>query len=343
MAVGSWRQSPMRHHAAPRQSFRFPLTPAFHLKDGTEVYTDIRLLKDDPEARVGVAWRVLRCNYLHWRPDRLGNLALDFTLTVGNTNAQPGWLHGERPTLLRPSCHGTVRREWTTRPLATHCSPHYFNCFTAFVTVDKALKATAGGSVESTVAGVVVGVLIGFLVMALYQRNRGLVRQLRRAIRRERLRGVPARGAAGGPPDCGGGSTGAVDRRRLRREPCDVRPSCRSKRIRGWLGAGDSDGSARYVHESSVASGFQHQHKRYRKGSEDPAFPPRLERLLTASGVAAKALVIEITESSTAKNSVAVEPIRQLRASGHHHRRLWNWLFKYCLSAFAVCRCHQNR
>ena len=49
----------------------------------------------------------------------------------------------------------------------------------------------------------------------------------------------------------------------------------------------------------------------------DPTFPADTERLLADSQVAATSLTIEITESSTAKNAVAVETIKRLRQSGH--------------------------
>ena len=106
--------------------------PDFTLKDGTEVYTDIRLMPDDPEARVGVQRGGFFVTYLHWRPDRLGNLPLDFTLTeVGNTRAQPGWLHGERPAapsavLAKDGCGQGSPAICMRRTVRLH----YFNCFT---------------------------------------------------------------------------------------------------------------------------------------------------------------------------------------------------------------------
>jgi sensor c-di-GMP phosphodiesterase-like protein len=49
----------------------------------------------------------------------------------------------------------------------------------------------------------------------------------------------------------------------------------------------------------------------------DAAFLPMLERSLEDAGVEARQLAIEITESSTARTSTAIDAIHQLRQRGH--------------------------
>jgi sensor c-di-GMP phosphodiesterase-like protein len=49
----------------------------------------------------------------------------------------------------------------------------------------------------------------------------------------------------------------------------------------------------------------------------DARFQPMLEAALSRAGVAPERLVVEVTESSTARHATAIEAIRQLRARGH--------------------------
>ncbi len=296
-------------------------SPDYRLKDGTEVYTDVRLVPNDPEARVAVQRGGFFVTFLHWRPDRLGNLPLDFTLTeVGNTGRQPGWLHGEKPG-APPSV--LAKDGWARvgdNLYATHCSPHYFNCFTAFVDVNKALSAESRQSAEWAAAGGVVGVLCGVLGMMLYFRNQSMVYQLRRAIRRQRLR------VAYQP------IVELRSRRILEAEALvrwtdetgyEVSPAM-------FVQVAESNGFVRELTELVVRTVLLELGDVLRARPDftinvnvtgmdlaDPTFLPTLERLLADSQVAAKSLTIEITESSTAKNAVAVETIKRLRQSGH--------------------------
>ncbi len=301
----------------PKTVFR----PDFRLKDGTEVYTDIRLMRDDPEARVGVQRGGFFVTYLHWRPDRLGNLPLDFTLTeVGNTRAQPGWLHGERPAAPTAVLAKDGWARVAGNLYATHCSPHYFNCFTAFVNVNKVLNGAAGQAVECTAAGGIAGVLIGLLAIGLYRRNQSLVSQLRRAIRQERLRVVYQ-------------PIVQLQNRRIVEAEALVR----------WTDDNGYEASPAMLVEVAEVNGFggaltelvvrtvlRDLGEALRARPEfsinvnvtgtdlaDPKFLPTLKRLLADAQVAAKNLAIEVTESSTAKKDVAVETIRQLRQCGH--------------------------
>ena len=49
----------------------------------------------------------------------------------------------------------------------------------------------------------------------------------------------------------------------------------------------------------------------------DPAFLPMLQQLLERGQVKPQSVILEITESSTAKNAIAVETIATLRQAGH--------------------------
>ncbi len=295
--------------------------PAFVLQDGTEVYTDLRLLKEDPEARVGVQRGGFFVTYLHWRPDRLGNLPLDFTLTeVGNTRAQPGWLHGERPAAPAAVLAKDGRARVGGNLYATHCSPHYFNCFTAFVNVEKVLAGATGQSLECTAAGGVVGILLGFVGIGLYRRNQNLVSQLRKAIRRGKLRVVYQ-------PIVQLHDRRIVGAEALVRWTDDngyvVSPAM-------LVELAEVNGFGGELTELVVRTVLRDLGAILRERPEfsinvnvtgtdlaDQAFLPTLKRLLADARVAAANLAIEVTESSTAKKDVAVETIRQLRQCGH--------------------------
>jgi sensor c-di-GMP phosphodiesterase-like protein len=270
---------------------------------------------------VGVQRNGFFVTYLHWRPDRLGNLPLDFTLTeVGNTNARPGWLHGERP----PAPAAILAKDgWARvgdRLYATHCSPHYFNCFTAFVNVNKVLNGQAQQAVECSAAGGAAGILIGWLAVGFYFRNQSMVFQLRKAIRRERLRVVyqPI--------------VRLSDRRIVQAEALvrwsddngyDVSPTV-------FVPLAETNGFVAELTDLVVRAVVRDLAEVLRARPDfsinvnvtgadlaNPAFLPKLDRLLTDSNLAPQNVAIEITESSTANKALAVETIRQLRQSGH--------------------------
>jgi sensor c-di-GMP phosphodiesterase-like protein len=295
--------------------------PEFRLKDGTEVYTDIRLMPGDPEPRVGVQRGGFFVSFLHWRPDRLGNLPLDFTLTeVDNTGHRPGWLHGEKlaapATVL--SNDGWARVGDTL--YVTHCSRHYYNCFTAFVDSNKVLRLQTRKSAACTALGGMAGGSVGFLCVLLYRRNQSMVNQLRKAIRGKRLymvyqpivrledrrivaaealvRWNDVEGFAIGPEMFVnvaevGGFVGELTELVVRLVLDD---------LGGLLRANPGFTLNVNVTASDLA---------------DPAFLPMLQRSLGNAKVAAPSLGIEVTESSTARKEIAVETIRQLRELGH--------------------------
>jgi sensor c-di-GMP phosphodiesterase-like protein len=295
--------------------------PDFLLKDGTEVYTDIRFVAGDPEARVGVQRGGFFVSFLHWRPDRLGNIPLNFTLTeVDDTQRQPGWLHGERPNV---TANVLAMDGWARvgdNLYATHCSPHYFNCFTAFVDTRAVLNARTRESIASTALGGVAGVFAGYFCVLLYRRNRSMVHQLRRAIRDEKLRVVYQ-------PIVQLGDRRIVEAEALARWTDDegfaVSPEL-------FVPVAEESGFVGELTELVVRQVLRDLGELLRgrpdfslninvTGTDlaDPAFLPMLDRSLAAAKVPAQSLTIEVTESSTANRETAVETIRQLRERGH--------------------------
>ena len=296
-------------------------TPAFVLQDGTRVYTDVRFVREDPESRVAVEKGGFFVIFLHWRPDRLGNLPIDFTLTeVGNGNVKPGWLHGEHP---QASAAMLSRTGWATfdgRLYATHCSPHYFNCFTAFAPVDKVLSGARTQEAESATAGGSAGILTAFLGMAFYLRNRSLVSQLRRAIRREKLRVVyqPIVRLADRQVVGAEALVRWVDDDGYEVSPTLFVPIAEANgfvneltRLVIRLVLRDMSATLRAHPDFSISINVT--------GLDlvDERFVPTLQELLAEYGVAASSLTIEITESSTADKQTAVATIHRLSKNGH--------------------------
>jgi sensor c-di-GMP phosphodiesterase-like protein len=295
--------------------------PDFQLKDGTEVFTDIRLVPGDPEARVGVERGGFFVSFTHWRPDRLGHLPLSLTLTeVDNTGTQPAWLHGDRSEapIAVLTKDGWARAGNSL--YVTHCSPHYFNCFTAYVGTEKVFNANTRASATDTALGGVAGGLVGFFCLLLYRRNQSMVHQLRKAIRREKLRMVYQ-------PIVHLGDRRIVAAEALARWTDDdgfaVSPEM-------FVPIAEDSGFVGELTELVVRQVLRDMAAVLRRRPDfsininvtgidlgDPAFLPMLDRSLASAKVAAPSLTIEVTESSTASKETAVETIHQLRARGH--------------------------
>lgn len=307
--------------ARPTELTQQIFEPTFRLKDGTEVYTDLRMVPGDPEPRVGVQRGGFFVSYSHWRPDRLGDLPLKFTLTeVGNTKQAPGWLHGEKSIAPAPvlSKDGWARVGDTL--YTTHCSPHYFNCFTTFIDVPSVFAARTAEKHLWVAFGGLAGAFLGYFCVLLYRRNQSMVRQLRRAIRSERLRML---------------YQPIVDLR--------TRRIVGAEALARWTDDGGFDVNPEMFVSVAEASGLVGEltafvvrrtlrdmgdilrdHPDFSLSINvtstdlgDPAFLPMLERSLAGAQVETPRLVIEVTESSTARTEIAAKTIHRLRKRGH--------------------------
>jgi len=296
-------------------------TPNFRLRDGTEVFTDLRMVPGDPEARVGVERNGFFVSFSHWRPDRIGILPLKVTLTeVDNTTRQPGWLHGDKPE----APFAVLSRDgWASAGdslYATHCSLHYFNCFTAYVDMNAVLAAHTRESAVSVGLGGAAGGVLGFLGVLIYLRNHSMVYQLRRAIRGKKLRMTYQ-------PIVHLADRKIVEAEALVRwtddDGFEVSPEI-------FVPVAEGSGLMSELTELVVRLVLRDMGE-FLRGHPDfsvninvtatdlanPEFPPMLERSLDAAHLSASSLTIEVTESSTAKKESVVEAIHQLRQRGH--------------------------
>lgn len=305
----------------PSELTKRAFTPTFRLKDGTRVYTDVRMVPGDPEPRVGVERGGFFVSFLHWRPDRLGNLPLKFTLTeVDDTDRKPGWLHGE-PT---PTAAAVLAKDgWARlddRLFVTHCSPHYFNCFTAFVDRPAVFASKRTSCIWSIAFGGTMGGFIGFFCLLLFQRNQSMVYQLRRAIRDDKLRMVYQ-------PLVDLKERRIVGAEALIRWTDDqgiaVRPDVFVPEAEAIGCIGELTALA-VRHVLRDFGDLLRERPEFRVSVNvtatdlvDPAFLPMLERSLANARVPASSLTLEVTEGSTAQKHTAVETIHRLRERGH--------------------------
>lgn len=202
----------------------------------------------------------------------------------------------------------------------TRCSTHYFRCSSAYISVAEALARDRVHTTLCAASGGLTGALLGLFFSLLYRRNRSMEHQLRRAI--------------------------ASDKVRLVYQPI---VDLASRQITGaealarWT---DDEGFAvspdvfvRVAEQNGFVGELTHLVVRHalRDFAEiirdnpdfrlsinvaaadlsDPKFLPMLSEALKQTGVPARNLAIEITESSTARHQMAKEAIRGLRQNGH--------------------------
>jgi sensor c-di-GMP phosphodiesterase-like protein len=248
-------------------------------------------------------------------------LPLHYTETVTDAPSQRrGRLIGERPRVEMSllTTEGTVHLGESL--YVTRCSIRFFNCVTAYTTIPEILEANRGRYFGCIAVCGFLGAIFGLVFSLLYRRNKSMEQQLGRAIRRDRLRVFfqPVVDLAHGR---------IVGAEALARwtdeEGFAVAPDVfvRLAEERGFVGE-ITNLVVRHVLRDfgDVLRGlpdFRISVNVTASDLADPGFLPMLERHLLRAGVQARSLAIEITESSTARQDVAIETIRLLRVRGH--------------------------
>ena len=211
-------------------------------------------------------------------------------------------------------------RECGNSLYTTHCSPHFNNCFTAFVETSAVFATRARESALSVLLGGITGGFIGYFCVLLYGRNQNMAYQLRRAIRTDRLRMVYQ-------PIVDSKDRQIVGAEALMRwtddEGIEVSPDVfvRVAEANGFIGEltelavlnvlRDLGDFLRHHHDFSLNLNVT--------GTDlcEPEFLEMLSQNLAKANLMAPSITIEITESSTAKKKIAVDTIHQLRERGH--------------------------
>jgi sensor c-di-GMP phosphodiesterase-like protein len=193
-------------------------------------------------------------------------------------------------------------------------------CTTAYLPVSEALRANRGELKAFIIFGGLTGALFGVVFSIFYRRNRSMEQQLRRAIRKDKLRVEYQQIVS----LSSGRIVGAEALARWTDEDgFAVGPDVFVK-IAEERGFVDSITRlvVRHVLRDFAATLRAHPdfHISINVAATDladPRFLPMLEDALQQAGVAAQSLAIEITESSTARHEVVIAAILRLRQQGH--------------------------
>jgi sensor c-di-GMP phosphodiesterase-like protein len=202
----------------------------------------------------------------------------------------------------------------------TVCWPHSTFCTSVFEPYSAMLWADRGPLALKTALGAVSGLSLALIFLFLYQNDREMGRQLRRAIRRGELELVyqPIVELASGR------IVGAEALSRWTDEDgyaVDPEIFVRLAEERGFVG----ELTAWVIRRSLSDFGqYLQRHPEFRINVNVTAsdlanerFLPMRDRCLKEAFVAAHSLAIEVTEGSPARSEVAIEAIRKLRQSGH--------------------------
>jgi sensor c-di-GMP phosphodiesterase-like protein len=296
-------------------------TPDYSQQDGTLVYRNIAPLRIGGLTVISLQ---LGNSFVTFRPfpSKHWDMPLmHYTVTVtGASQGHASQLMGGAPQ----AGERVLTREGVWRLngnlYATRCSAHFFNCFTAYMTIPASLQASRGELKANIVLGGLTGALLGIVLSIFYRRNRSMEQQLRQAIRKDKLR---------------------VEYQQI--------VSLASRRIVGaealvrWT---DEDGFAvgpdvfvkiaeergfvdsitrlvvRHVLRDFAATlrsrpDFRLSINVAATDLADPLFLPMLESALKRAEVQAESLIIELTESSTARHEAAIAAILRLHQRGH--------------------------
>jgi sensor c-di-GMP phosphodiesterase-like protein len=303
--------------AQPRGQSR----PDFTQQDGTEIYTNMAPYRNGD---LTVTTLALDNSFVVFTPLTRMHLEpppLHYTETVTDAPSQRrGRLLGERPqvgvSIL--ATEGTVR--WGDSLYVSRCSIRFFNCATAYATIPEVLQANRGKYFGFIALCGLVGACWGLFVSLVYRRNKSMEQQLRRAIRNDKLRVFyqPQVRLANG---CIVAAEALA--RWTNEEGLPVGPNVfiRLAEEHGFVGEITALVVRHVLRDMAELCrnrpGFCVSVNVTATDLADPEFLPMLDSALYRAAVPAQSLAIEITESSTARQDVAIETIRLLRMRGH--------------------------
>jgi sensor c-di-GMP phosphodiesterase-like protein len=295
--------------------------PDFSRPDGTKVYRNLPSLRIGDQTIIGIQ---LGDSYIVYSPYNLNDLESAYMhFTVSAIDA-PSGLTGRLVGEQSKAQTAILTREGGFRDSGslffTRCSVRYVSCMTAYISIPEALRINRGEFTAYIVLGGLTGASFGFICSLLYRRNRSIAQQLRRAIRRDKLRLVyqpivdlasgrivAAEALARWNDEDGGvvgpdlfiriaeerGYVGEITKLSLRHALRDFREMLR--------------GNPAFLLSINVSA----------LDLVDPGFLAALEQALARESIPAQSLVIEITERSTANHEAAIKTILCLRQLGH--------------------------
>jgi sensor c-di-GMP phosphodiesterase-like protein len=245
---------------------------------------------------------------------------MHYTMTESDLpGRQTGRLDGEIPQAQGMMLTSDAQARSGSTLYSTRCSTLYSDCATAYISIPEALQANQSEMAGFIALGALFGVFFGLFCSVAYQRSQSMERQLRRAIRKDALRLVYQ-------PIVNLVTRRIVGAEALLRwtdeEGCDVRPDILVKTAeqKGFVGE-----ITRLVVRDAVRDfrdtlrsrpEFRLNINATATDLSDSGLLSMLQEILQQAEVPMESLVVEITESSTARHSLAIETIRLLREKG---------------------------
>lgn len=297
------------------------LVPQYTMPGGTKVYKAAGLLQVRDQPTFALQFGDFYVVVNSGADRRLDKNPVPFIVTVvPASQKKPGRLMSSSP---QPddaifTQEGFARKRDTL--YFTRCTPDSRSCVSTYVAIADAIHADRAVLRYFMTLGAAVGALFGFVLSLLYRRSRSMEQQLRRAVSKDRPRVVYQ-------PIVDPASRRIVGAEALARwtdeDGFEIGPDVFVKIAEqcGFMGALTRIILRRALREMGPVlrahPDFKLSINISASDLSDPLFLPMLEHALARESVAPPSVVIEITESSTARNSVAAETIRQLRARGH--------------------------
>jgi sensor c-di-GMP phosphodiesterase-like protein len=295
--------------------------PDFTSKDGTHLYLNLPPLRIENQTVVTIQKGDSFMVYSPFNLKDLGSESMRFTVTeTDNPSGQTGRLVGELTSAEAWILTREGRVQAGNSLYVTRCSTIYPSCMTAFISVPEAMRSDRRNLAAYIALCGACGALFGLACSLIYRRRRSMERQLRRAIRKDKLRVVYQ-------PIVSLATRRIVGAEALVRWNDDDRAAIppdvfvKVAEERGFVG---EITSLIVRHVLNECRGLLRTRTDFRVNVNiaaadlsDPRFLPMLDEALARERVGAERLGIEITESYTARQQVAKDGILRLRERGH--------------------------
>ncbi len=306
----------IRRADLPDTEFR----PVLKGSDNSLIYTNIEPLRVD--SMIPVVMRV-GDSYAAFDPYPRGESppTIQFTMTMRDgASMRSTYLLGSRFPISGNLLTKTSDGRDGSNLYATQCSDRYPPCMTACISIREALWEQRFEVGIWVAVGVLSGLCIGLPVMILYNRGKGIEKQLRRAIRRDGLHVVYQ-------PLINLATSEVVGAEALVRwtddDGLDISPQV-------FINIAEERGFAnlitKFVVRRVLADFGRHlgEDVQFRinvnvaaSDLADPEFLPMLDQALRYSNVSAENLAVEVTEGATVRHEAAIAAVCQLRSQGH--------------------------
>jgi sensor c-di-GMP phosphodiesterase-like protein len=300
-------------------------TPRYTARDGAKYYRSMPEYKSGKDFMVviqkGDAYAVLG----GWNDSFLsrywGASSMHFSVMVTyGANGESGVIVGPVPSTIDGVPHVDGQGQIGNYLYAARCSSRYWKCVIAYNSMDEVLSGYGTNLTVASGCGGMIGGALGLVVTLLYRRTRGMEQQLRRSIRRDKLVVLyqPIVEMASGR------IVGAEALSRWTDEDgLSVSPEFFVKLAeqRGFVSEITKLVVRRSLNELGPiltrVKDFRLSLNVTATDLSDPVLLPMLEDERARTGVDARSLAIEVTESSTARHRLAAQTIRELRRLGY--------------------------